>query len=45
MRILQSAAYVPLVYNLTDAMVNPRVQGFYYHPMYGWQYEDYWLKS
>ncbi len=45
LRILQSAAYVPLVYNLTVAMVNPRVQGFYYHPMYGWQYEDYWLKS
>ena len=42
--ILQSAAYVPLVYNLTTTMVNPRVGGFYYHPMYGWQFEDYWLK-
>jgi ABC-type transport system substrate-binding protein len=43
-RILQSAAYVPLVYNLTTTMVNPRVGGFYYHPMYGWQFEDYWVK-
>ena len=42
-RILQSAAYVPLVYNLTTTMVNPRVGGYFYHPMYGWEYSDYWV--
>ena len=44
LRILRSAAYVPLVYLKNIALVNPRVGGFYYHPLYGWQYENYWLK-
>ena len=44
-RILQSAAYVPLVYLKNDAFVSPRVGGFYYHPLYGWEYQNYWVKS
>src|SRR5262249_31801808 len=42
-RLLSSASYVPLVYNLSVALVNPRVQGFYYQETHGWQFEDYWL--
>jgi ABC-type transport system substrate-binding protein len=43
-RLLQSAAYVPALFLRSTEMVSPRVGGFYYHPTYGWQYEDYWLK-
>ena len=43
--ILQAAAEVPLVYLRSAEIVNPRVQGYYYQPAFGWQFENYWLKS
>ena len=44
-RILQSASIVPLIFPKESEIVSPRVGGFYYHPIYGWQFEYYWLKS
>lgn len=43
-RILTTAAYIPLTYLKSVEMVSPRVGGFYYQPIYGWVFEDYWLK-
>jgi ABC-type transport system substrate-binding protein len=43
-RLLRSAAHVPVLFLKSTDLVSPRVGGFYYHPIYGWQYEDYWLK-
>ncbi|HWE64493.1 MAG TPA: hypothetical protein VHB98_22490, partial [Chloroflexota bacterium] len=43
-RILQAAAMVPLVYLKSVDIVSPRVGGFYYSPIFGWQFENYWLK-
>ncbi len=42
-RILRSASRIPLDYPKSTEIVSPRVQGFYYQPLYGWTYEDYWL--
>jgi ABC-type transport system substrate-binding protein len=42
-RLLQAAARIPLVYLKPTEMVAPRVHGFYYHPIFGWQYENYWV--
>jgi len=42
-RILQSATQIPLVFLKPAAFVSPRVQGFYYHPIFGWDYEHYWV--
>jgi ABC-type transport system substrate-binding protein len=44
LRHLESATRVPLVYFKSYAMVSPRVGGFYYQPIFGWQFENYWLK-
>ena len=35
---------IPLVYVQTTEFVSPKVGGFYYLPIFGWQYENYWLK-
>jgi ABC-type transport system substrate-binding protein len=43
-RLLQSAAHVPALFLKNATLVSPRVGGFYYHAIYGWQYENYWLK-
>ncbi|HWE62828.1 MAG TPA: ABC transporter substrate-binding protein, partial [Chloroflexota bacterium] len=43
-RILQVASTVPLVYLKQVEMVSPQVGGFYYEPIFGWQFENYWLK-
>ncbi|HWE64560.1 MAG TPA: ABC transporter substrate-binding protein, partial [Chloroflexota bacterium] len=45
LRLLRSAAYVPLYYFKSIDMVSPRVGGFYYEPIYGWVLEDYWVSS
>jgi ABC-type transport system substrate-binding protein len=45
MRILRSAAKVPLVFLKSVEMVSTRVGGFYYQPMLGWQFENYWLQG
>jgi peptide/nickel transport system substrate-binding protein/oligopeptide transport system substrate-binding protein len=42
-RILRSASRVPLVFMETPVMVSPRVGGYYYNPIFGWQFENYWL--
>jgi ABC-type transport system substrate-binding protein len=42
-RILQSAAEIPLVYLKAVGLVSPKVGGFYYHPIFYWQFENYWL--
>jgi ABC-type transport system substrate-binding protein len=42
-RLLQSAAHIPALFLKNATLVSPRVGGFYYHAIYGWQYEDYWL--
>lgn len=39
-----SASRIPLVFLKVTNMVSPRVGGYYYHPMFGWQFENYWLK-
>ena len=44
-RILQGAAMVPLVFLKTVEMVSPKVGGYYYHPVFSWQFEQYWLTS
>lgn len=43
-RWLRSAARVPLVFPTLIDMVSPRVGGFYYQPLFGWQFENYWVK-
>lgn len=43
-RILQGAAEIPLVYLKNVQMVSPKVGGYYYHPIFAWQFENYWLK-
>lgn len=42
--ILQAAAEIPLIYLKNTEMVSPKVGGFYYHPYFSWQFENYWLK-
>lgn len=42
-RILQSATMIPLIYVKSTEFVSPKVGGFYYLPLFGWQYENYWL--
>jgi ABC-type transport system substrate-binding protein len=44
-RVLGQAARIPLVFLKPVAMISPRVGGFYYQPMFAWQFENYWLKS
>lgn len=44
-RILRAAVQVPLDYPLSTEVVSPQVQGFYYQPLFGWQYENYWLQQ
>jgi ABC-type transport system substrate-binding protein len=43
-RLIRSAAHVPLIYSRIRVMVSPRVGGFFYNSVYGWQYAYYWLK-
>jgi ABC-type transport system substrate-binding protein len=43
-RILHAATEVPLYYYATDILVAPRVGGFYFHPIFAWQFENYWIK-
>ncbi len=43
-RMLQSAAHIPLVFVKSLEIVSPRVQGFYYQPSFGWQFENYWVQ-
>ena len=40
---LQAAAQIPLVFLKSVEIVNPRVQGYYYQPAFGWQFENYAL--
>jgi ABC-type transport system substrate-binding protein len=42
-RILQGAAKIPLVYLKSVGMVSPKIGGFYYHPIFYWQFENYWV--
>jgi ABC-type transport system substrate-binding protein len=42
-RILASAAHIPLVFPKPTELVSPKIGGFYYQPLFGWRYEDYWL--
>jgi ABC-type transport system substrate-binding protein len=42
-RILTAAAEIPLVFEKSIEIVNPRVKGFYYQPAFGWQFENYSL--
>jgi ABC-type transport system substrate-binding protein len=42
-RMLQSAAHIPVLFPMPTELVSPRVGGFYYQPLFGWRYEDYWL--
>ena len=44
LRLLRAAAQIPLVYLRSAEIVSPRVQGYYYQPAFGWQFENYWLK-
>jgi hypothetical protein len=34
---------VSLVYPRIIDLVSPKVGGFYYSPIFGWQYENFWL--
>lgn len=43
--ILKAAAEIPLVYLKNVQMVSPKVGGFYYHPYFNWQFENYWIKG
>lgn len=43
-RILRAATLVPLFYYATPILVSPRVGGFYFQPIFGWQFENYWIK-
>ncbi len=43
-RILRAATEVPLFYYATSILVSPRVGGFYFHPIFAWQFENYWIK-
>ncbi len=43
-RILRSASKVPLVFLKNVEMVSPNLGGYYYHPTFSWQFENYWLK-
>jgi ABC-type transport system substrate-binding protein len=42
-RILKAATEVPLYYYATKILVAPRVGGFYPHPIFLWQFENYWV--
>ena len=42
-RWLRSAARVPLVFQTLTDMVSPRIGGYYYQPLFGWQFENYWI--
>ncbi|HWE63933.1 MAG TPA: ABC transporter substrate-binding protein [Chloroflexota bacterium] len=42
-RLLGAAAEIPLVYIKAVEMVSPKVGGYYYHPIFAWQFENYWL--
>jgi len=43
-RQLQAAARVPLVFLKPIDLVSPKVGGFYYEPILGWQIANYWVK-
>ncbi len=43
--ILKGAAQLPLVYLKSTEMVSPKVGGFYYHPYFYWQFQNYWIKQ
>jgi len=45
LRILQSATIVPLIFPKESEIVSPKIGGFYYEPIYGWQFENYWVKK
>ncbi len=36
---------IPLVYLKNVGIVSPKVANFYYNPIFGWQFADYWLQS
>lgn len=42
--ILRSATKIPLVFLKSAEIVSPKVAGFYYAPIVGWQFENYWLQ-
>jgi peptide/nickel transport system substrate-binding protein len=44
-RIIKAGALVPTVFFTSPTLIAPRVRGFYYHPVFGWQFENYWIKS
>jgi peptide/nickel transport system substrate-binding protein/oligopeptide transport system substrate-binding protein len=44
-RILQAASRVPLIYLKNTEIVSPKIGGFYYHPIFAWQFENYWRTS
>ena len=44
-RILDSAAQIPLIFVKTIDMVSPKVRGFYYNPVFAWEFQDYWLQQ
>lgn len=41
---LRRASRIPLVFLKVTNMVSPRVGGYYWHSVFGWQFENYWLK-
>jgi ABC-type transport system substrate-binding protein len=43
-RILRSASKVPLTFLRNVEMVSPKLGGYYYHAIFAWQFENYWLK-
>src|SRR5439155_6756283 len=44
MRLLQSAARVPLIFTKSIEIFSPRVQGYYYQTAFGLLFEEYLLK-
>lgn len=43
-RQLASGAFIPLVFVKNIMMVSPTVGGFYFHPIFDTQFENYWVK-
>jgi len=43
-RIIQSAAKIPLLFTKSAVLASPRIGGFFVHPLFQWQYENYWIK-
>ncbi|HWE60552.1 MAG TPA: hypothetical protein VHB98_02465, partial [Chloroflexota bacterium] len=43
-RILQSAAMVPMIFLKPSELASPRLGGFYFQPQFGMEYADYWIQ-